>query len=55
MNAYGLSGDACEFMSGYLTGQLQRVNISDERSSWMPLLKGFPQGFRLGPFIFNVL
>ncbi len=54
MNAYGLSGDACEFMSSYLTGPFQRVNISDERSSWLPLLKGIPQGSSLGPFIFNV-
>ncbi len=27
MNAYGLSGDACEFRSIYLTGRFQSVNI----------------------------
>ncbi len=54
MNAYGICGDAYEFMSSYLTGQFQRVKISDERSSWLPLLKGIPQGSSLGPFIFNV-
>ncbi len=48
------SGDVCESMSSYLTGQFQRVNISDERSSWLPLLKGIPQGSSLGAFIFNV-
>ncbi len=53
-NAYGLSGDACEFMSSYLTGRFQRVKISDERSSWLPLLKSIPQGSSLGSFIFNV-
>ncbi len=53
-NAYGLSGDAREFMSSYLTGRFQRVKISDERNSWLPLLKGIPQGSSLGPFIVNV-
>ncbi len=33
MNLYGLSGDAFEFMSSYLTGRFQRVINSDERSS----------------------
>ncbi len=55
MNAYGLSGDACEFMSCYLTGQFQKVNILDKRSSWMLLLKGISQCSSLGPFIFNVI
>ncbi len=41
MNSYGLRGDPCEYMSSYLTG-FQRVKISDERSSWLPLLKGIP-------------
>ncbi len=54
MNAYRLNGDACEFMFSYLTGRFQRVTISDERSSCLPLLKGIPQGSSLGPFIFNV-
>jgi hypothetical protein len=54
MNAYGLSNDACKFMSSYLSERYQRVKISNEKSSWMPLLKGIPQGSCLGPFLFNV-
>ncbi len=27
INAYGLNGDACEFMSSYLTGRFQRVKF----------------------------
>ncbi len=53
MNACGISRDTCEFISTYLTGRFQ-INISDERSSWLPLLKGISQGSSLGPFIFNV-
>ncbi len=30
------------------------VKISNERSSWMALLKGIPQCSGLGPFIFNI-
>ena len=51
---YGLSSNACEFMSSYLSGRHQRVRISNERSTWMPLLKGVPQGSCLGPLLFNV-
>ena len=54
MNAYGMSNNACEFMSSYLSGRYQRVKISNDKSSWSPLLKGVPQGSCLGPFIFNV-
>jgi hypothetical protein len=54
MNAYGLSENACKFMSSYLSERYQRVKISNEKSSWMPLLKGIPQGSCLGPFLFNV-
>ena len=54
MKAYGLSEDACSFMCSYLSGRLQRVKISTERSTWMPLLKGVPQGSCLGPLLFNI-
>jgi hypothetical protein len=54
MNACGMSNNACEFMSSYLSGRYQRVKISNDKSSWSPLLKGVPQGSGLGPFIFNV-
>ncbi len=47
-------GDACELMSSYLTEQFQRVKISDKRISFLPPLKGIPQGSSIGPFIFNV-
>ncbi len=54
MKAYGLGNHACEFMASYLSDRYQRVNISNEKSSWMPLLKVMPQGSSLGPFLFNV-
>ena len=54
MKAYGLNDDACTFMCSYLSGRFQRVKISDERSTWTPLLKGVPQGSCLEPLLFNI-
>ncbi len=33
ISAYGLSNDACEFMSRYLCDRYQRVKISNNKSS----------------------
>ena len=54
LNAYGLSTAACELMSSYLNQRMQRVKISNCRSSWKMLNKGVPQGSILGPLLFNV-
>ncbi len=40
MSAYGLSNDACEFMSSYLCDRYLRVKISNNNSSWKKMLKG---------------
>ena len=54
LNAYGLSTAACELMSSYLNQRMQRVKISNCRSSWKILNKGVPQRSILGPLLFNV-
>ena len=54
LNAYGLSTAVCELMSSYLNQRMQRVKISNCRSSWKILNKGVPQGSILGPLLFNV-
>ncbi len=54
MHAYGLSTNACEFMSSYLSDRYQRVKISNVKSSWMPLQKGIQQGSSLAPILFNI-
>ncbi len=54
MSAYGLSNEACEFMSSYLCDRYQRIKISNNKSSWKKMLKGIPQCSRIGPFLFNV-
>ncbi len=42
LHAYGLSNNACVFMSSYLSGRYQRVKIDSQRSEWVPLKKGLP-------------
>ncbi len=39
MHAYGLSTNACKFMSSYLSDRYQRVKISNVKRSWMPSAK----------------
>ncbi len=52
--AYGLTNEACEFMSSYLSGRYQRVRLSNKKCSWEPLTKHIPLGSGLGPIIFNI-
>ncbi len=53
MHVYGLSINACQFISSYVSDRYQRVKISNVKRSWMPLQKGIPQGSSLGPFLLN--
>ena len=54
LHAYGLSPAACCLLGDYLSERRQRVKISNARSTWETLAKGVPQGFILGPLLFNI-
>ena len=50
LGAYGLSADACDFLSSYLTDRKQSVKLGQSKSSWLHILKGVPQGSIMGYF-----
>ena len=54
LKAYGLSAGVVDLLDSYLTNRQQRVKLGPETSKWDTLFKGVPQGFILGPHIFNI-
>ena len=55
LNAYGFSLSASKLIHNYLTHRKQRTKINSSYSSWEEILFGVPQGFTLGPLLFNFL
>ena len=54
LGAYGLSDDACSSVFNYLSKKKQMVKMGEHHSDWLETIKGVPQGFILGPLIFNI-
>ncbi len=53
LKAYRISNQSLPFMCSYLHNGKQRVKVLDEKSDWLNLIKGVPQGSIMGPKIFN--
>ena len=54
LSAYGLDINSCKLMASYLYNRHQRVKIGPQKSDWSEIKRDVPQGFILGPLLFNV-
>ena len=54
LHAYGFGKEALTLIASYLSDRWQHVKINDTFSTWSALEQGVPQGFVLGPVLFNI-
>ena len=54
LHAHGVDLSSCKLLASYLHNRHQRVKIKDIRSDWLIMDRGVPQGWILGPLLFNV-
>ena len=52
--AYGLDSNSCMLVASYLYNRSQRVKIGNDKSEWLQIKKGCPQGSNFGPLAYNI-
>ena len=54
LNAYGFNYKSVKFILSFLSSRKYRTKINSSFIKWKHLLIGKPQGFVLGPLLFNI-
>ena len=54
LEAYGFDKSALAILLSYLSDRLKKTKINTSFSTWSEILNGVPQGFILGPLLFNI-
>ena len=54
LHAYGLDMASLKLLHSYLTKRRQRVKLNNTYSLWSKILFGVPQGYILGPLLFDI-
>ena len=54
LEAYGVGENSLRLMQNYLSHRQQRVKVGSPFSEWLEIILGIPQGYILGPILFNI-